>query len=306
MALPMVLLAACGKASRETVTSKEPASTAAGEVLKGGSHQQRLPATHFMRGKYTGSIRLDPSGSDAEETNEERVRAGALVARLQGGRSSASQARDIMTEARQLETAAVLKVAESLLKDHPDEDVRAEALILADGATTRAALPLLWQGMQDQSPDIRALAMDTARQVSDPAVAQLVEAGLTDPSEAVRQFALQAGANQDGQIRDDAILKGLASPHADLSLAALAEAEATPSKSVVPHVMNALGHQSAEVRESAHEMLFLLLGESFGSPQQAQAWWFSNQGKFDEDLVLADLERIEKLAAQSAAALQPQ
>lgn len=296
-ALLPLLLAACGKAARRSGEDAAGGEKPAGVAALKNSHQQRLPATHFMRGKYAGSIRLDPTGVDAAETDEERRRAEALVARLRDGRLPAGQAREIMAEARQLDTAAVLRVAEPLLQ-HPDEDVRAEALMLADGAASAAALPLLWRGLQDTSADIRALAMETALQVSDPAVQPLVDAGLNDPSEAVRQFALQTGANQDGQIRDDTIVKGLASPHEDLALAALAEAEATPGKSILPHVIGVLDHKSAEVRESAHEMLFLLLGESFSSAAQARAWWAANQGKFDDDLVLADLARIEELAAQ--------
>ncbi len=302
--LPLLLLAACDRTERQAGSVPPAGERASGDAGLKLNRQHKLPASHFMRGKFTGSISLDPTGSDAVETGEERRRAEALIARLQGGQTSPGQAREIMAEARQLDTAAVLRVAEPLLQ-HADEDVRAEALMLADGASTTAALPLLRHGLQDASPDIRALAMEAVRQINDPAVQPLVDAGLDDPSEAVRQFALQAGSGQDGQIREDTFLKALASPHEDLALAALAEAEATPDKNILPHVIGALGHKSAEVRESAHEMLFLLLGESFSSASQARAWWAANKSKFDDDLVLADLARIEELAAQSAAAVSP-
>ncbi len=298
----------CGGKRADESAAAAAAKARQEEGLNGAAarfnRRKKLPATLFSRGNYSGSIRLAPSGVDAEETAEEKRRALELAARARGGQISADEARALMADARQLETSAILRVAESLM-DSADEAVRAEALMLADGATGPTAVPLLWRGLSDASPDIRALAMETAQQLNEPAIQPFVDAGLEDASEAVRQFALQAGTKQEGQMRLDSIVKGLASPHADVAMAALAEAQASPGKNLMPHVIGALGHRSTEVRETAHEMLFLLLGESFSNAAQAGRWWSSNHRLFDDDLVLADLARIQALAAERSAAVNP-
>lgn len=305
LALVSLLVTSCGDHKPDAASGSPHAAASSSEGADAPRYhrRKRLPATEFSRGAYAGSIRLAPAGVDAEETEEEKRLADALVARARGGQITPQAARDLMADARQLQTRAILRVAEALMGS-PDEAVRAEALMLADGATSAAAVPLLWRGLADSSPDIRSLAMETAQQLEDKSIQPFVEAGLQDDNEAVRQFAMQAGARQESQTRVDTIVKGLGSTHADVALAALAEAQASPSKSLLPHVIKALGHRSTEVKEAAHEMLFLLLGESFSSAGQAGSWWSANQNLFDDDLVLADLARIQSLAAQRAASVK--
>ena len=301
-----LLLSSCGEQTPGGPNAASTSTTTPSEASDAQRYQRRkrLPATQFSRGAYAGSIRLAPAGVDEAETEDEKRKADALVARARGGNITSQAARDLMAEARQLQTSAILRVAEALLGS-PDEAVRAEALMLADGATGPAAVPLLWRGLGDQSPDIRALAMETAQQLEDASIQPFVEAGLQDDNETVRQFALQAGTRQESQTRTNTIVTGLNSAHADVALAALAEAQAAPSKNLLPHVIKTLGHRSPEVKEAAHEMLFLLLGESFSSANQAGSWWSAHQNLFDDDLVLSDLARIQSLAAQRAASVQP-
>lgn len=239
----------------------------------------------FQRSKYASSPGTAFSTNfDLPETEEERLEALRLVEKLVPSWGNVEAIRDVMAEARLLETNAILRLAEKLM-EHPNEDIRAEALMLADGATSIASLKLFEQAMRDASADIRRLAMELAQQMSDPAVRGLVNMGLGDDDQGVRQLAFHLAMNQRDDIRHEVVSRALQSPLEDLAMAGMVEAEAMPGKAVLPRVIESLGHSSPEVRERAHEMLTLLFHEEFISSQHAANWWKENQQDYDEDLV---------------------
>jgi hypothetical protein len=280
------LLASCGESVRQPNLVEEAASKSPPPGLsKAGPAADRRPAVRFQRSKYASSpTSAGGANLDLLETPEERERALQIISRLEAVWGNRTAVGNLMAEARLLETNAILRVAEKLA-GHPDEDIRAEAVMLADGSTSTAVLKLLGEVMKDPSPDVRRLAMESALRVEDPATRSVINQGLLDEDLGVRQLAFHVAMNQQEEIRQDVVMRALESPLADLAAAALVEAEAKPSKAMLPKVIEALGHSSAEVREQANEMLTLWFHENFSGPDQAAQWWRQNAGTYDDDLV---------------------
>lgn len=286
--LPFILIVAhlsCEK--KEPMDRPQIQETKKSESVSSKIQQQRHTTVSFQRSKYASTFPSPAAGSfDLPETAEERELALAIIRRLELSWGDGEAVRDLMAEARLLETNAILRVAEKLM-DHPDEDIRAEALMLADGAGSTAAMKLFTTAMGDTSPDIRRLAMETAQQLIDPSTRGLIETGLGDVDQGVRQLAFHLAMNQQEEIRQEAIVYSLSSPTEDLALVGMVEAEATPSKALLPKVIEALSHPSLEVRESAHEMLALMFHETFENAELAKQWWRENSNQYDDDLVFS-------------------
>lgn len=281
-----LLPSACEKS--ETVSA--PADSAPQPIPHGMVKRQksgRTPLVAARLSRYGG----DPSLSGLEigaETPEETAEASRLLALLHHVEGmSAQNARDILVQARSLQSNAILRVAARLM-DHPDEEVRAEALLLADGVNTADALPLVEKAMAESSPDMRRLAMEIAVPIQDAAVMPLIESALADADEGVRVLAMHAGMNQEQSLRWRIIERALDSPHPDLVLAALSEADATPSKNAIPRIIRTLSHPSPEVRELASEILSFLAHQPLTDTASAHRWWQSAAASFDDDLVYQD------------------
>jgi hypothetical protein len=277
------LLLGCGPDNQ--VASPETQTANGAGSANGDKKSKRHSTVSFHRSKYA-SLSAGPASADFDltETAQEREQALRIIERLDASWGNGEAVKDLMAEARLLETNAILRVAEKLMS-HPDEDIRAEALMLADGATSTASLKLFSDAMTDSSADIRRLAMETALQLVDPATRGLIDLGLQDGDQGVRQLAFHLAMNQHDELRQDVVSQSLGSFQEDLALAALVEAEAMPSKRILPQVVQSLAHASPEVRESAQEMLSLLFHEDFTSAEQAAAWWKANASQYDEDLV---------------------
>jgi len=241
----------------------------------------------FERGRYyTPSISNEAARSFSEATEEERRRAEEVRKALRGAKTIEQIQREL-AEARTLESAALLDVVSDLMK-HSDPMVRTLALTLIEGINSPALVNPLREAFADPSAEVRIQAMEVAQHLIDPAVRDLLLNMMDDEHVSVRQLALQAARNQGEEVAALAVARAATSPREDMAMAGLALIEASPAKKNLELVMRGLNHQSAKVREQAHEMLFLTTHQSFKNQAEAQAWWKQHQAAFDDDLVIID------------------
>ena len=269
-----LLLTQCGDKPVAPVADKNEAlsSRVKGEV------------TRYDQGRY-GALLSGGGRMLLPKNEEEKTRVQALLARLNSEGLSKGTCEAVLAEARTLETEAMLDVVKALLAS-PEADIRAQALMMLDGAESGAVLPALEQGMKDADLDVRRLAMELALTVQSPMVEGMVTRGMADKDETIRQTALQVGLRQGGVIAERTLASGLGSPHEDLGAASLALLENELSKARMPLALGALDHPSLSVREDARDMLFFLFHERFPDRATAQAWWERHQAEYDENLVL--------------------
>jgi hypothetical protein len=283
----VLLLIGCKRQVEEAVTDAGHSVLHVSEHHKGLTRQSLTAAEGSRFGRLSLGMELGVGEQEWESSQEDYAQAKSLLERLSSGPVPADLARDVMAEARMIEGEAVFDVIGRLM-EHPDEEVRAEAMTMLDGVDTPKAGDLLKKGLMDESDDIRRLAMESAQNQQGEIARELVEAGLVDGDAGVRQMSLFLAMKQGEEYREQTILKAMPSQYADLALSALAEAEATPNPRYVPGWIQSLGHPNAEVREVAREILFFQFHESFDSPDQARKWWQDNQNQYDQDLVLRD------------------
>jgi hypothetical protein len=237
----------------------------------------------YERSKY--SVGLTGSGGEFVPVSEEERKLHArLIERLEKSQGRREVFEEVLAEARSMESELILAVAMQVMES-PDAAIRAQGLMLIDGVSDGVVLPLIAKGYGDEDLDVRQLAMETALAVRSPEVEGLVVQGLADADETIRQTAFQVGLNQEGEVAERALMNGMASPYEDLGLAALAMAENELSKKLLPSVIQALDHRSAEVREAAREMMYFFFHENFSSRGDAAAWWAKNQKDYADNLV---------------------
>jgi hypothetical protein len=254
------------------------------------SDKKRLDAESFPpsvvsyeRSKY--SVGLTGIGGEFMPVSEDERRLHAqLIERLQDSKGRRQVYEEVLAEARAMESELILAVAMQILES-PEAEIRAQGLMLIDGVSDSAVLPLIEKGYGDADLDVRQLAMETALAVRSPEVEGLVLRGLADEDETIRQTAFQVGLNQEGEVAERALVSGIASSHEDLGLAALAMAENELSKKLLPAVIEALDHRSVAVKEAAREMMYFFFHENFQSRADAATWWAQNQGDYAENLV---------------------
>lgn len=247
----------------------------------------------YERGRYyTPSVTNDAARSFAELTEDEKRRAEEVRKALRSA-GSIDEIQQQLADARTLESAALLDVVDDLLK-HDDPLVRTLALTLIEGINSPELARPLRDAFADPSADVRIQAMEVAQHVVDPALCDLLLNMMDDEHISVRQLALQSARNQGEDFAEHAINRAATSPKEDMAMAGLALIESNPSKRTIGIVMRGLDHQSAKVREQAHEMLFLATHQSFKSRAEAQAWWKQYQAAFDDSLVITDAEQFIK------------
>lgn len=287
--LTLTVGVSCDKSPSPPIVSEEAGADAPRLGSRRDLEQARSALSVARRSRFGSGARIG-AAEDAERdrpTAEELEEVRRLLEGFDPKTTSPEAAKAILIDARALETDAVLEVGQRLM-DHPDPGVRAEALILADGATTASALPLLKRGFADSDVEIRRLALEMGMDVKDPAMLELVHAGLADADEDIQKLAWHIGMNQEGEARWALIREGMNSSSPETALAALAEADATPSRDMIPNMLPALEHPHEQVRELAHEILFLTFQQSFTTAAEAAAWWAKNQGQYDENLVFTE------------------
>jgi hypothetical protein len=277
LAIAIVLLTHCGDRPEKVAETKE--------MPEVSSRQGREVAV-FEQSRYGGLLSgggktLLPASAD------ERELARALLTKLRSEGLGGQAALSVLAEARVMETEAILEVIQALLAS-PEADIRAQALMMLDGAESGSVLPVLEKGLDDADLDVRRLAMELALTVQSPMVEKMVNQGLVDADETIRQTALQVGLRQGGALADRTLASGIASAHEDLGAASLALLENELNKARLPLALSALEHPAESVREDARDMLFFLFHERFPDRATAAAWWQQNQARYDPDLVLTE------------------
>lgn len=237
----------------------------------------------YERGRFSASLSGSMGGFGAV-TDEEREVQSRLLEQLQNNPKDKAVYEEVLAEARTMESELILGIAMKILES-PDAEIRAQGLMLVDGVSDGAVVPLLEKGYDDVDLDVRQLAMESALAVRSPEVERLMTRGLADQDETIRQTAFQVGLNQEGELAERALVVGMSSPYEDLGLSALAMAENELSKRLLPSVFKALDHPSPEVKESAREMMYFFFHETFQSGTEAARWWGSNGRYYDDDLV---------------------
>ena len=242
------------------------------------------------RGYSAASANVRANTTFAPATSEETKAAHALAGRLNLATTRKDVA-DIFSEARTLQSDALLDVVKAALKK-TDVDTKVEALTMIDGVDSPAITPVLASALSDPSLEVRLQAMEAAQKLQGEGVKDLALTAMQDEDLNVRQLGLQTGLKQDPETRKEIISTAVLSPKEDLALASMAMLEATPSKNTINLVISALGHNRPKVREQAHEMLFLLLKQDFRSSTAAKSWWQQYQGAFDDNLVAVNYEAL--------------
>lgn len=284
----LLLLAAGLTSCREkpsAVASVEDSDTPAFRVNRSSVVEYRRG-----RGYSAASANVRANTTFAPATPEETKAANALAGRLNLATTRKDVA-DIFSEARTLQSDALLDVVKAALKK-TDVDTKVEALTMIDGVDSPAITPVLASALSDPSLEVRLQAMEAAQKLQGEGVKDLALTAMQDEDLNVRQLGLQTGLKQDPETRKEIISTAVLSPKEDLALASMAMLEATPSKSTINLVIGALGHSRAKVREQAHEMLFLLLKQDFRSSAAAKSWWQQYQGAFDDNLVAVNYEAL--------------
>lgn len=274
----LVGMGACRKAP--PVNNQDLLSTESVQLPE-GSHPQAV--TTYQKGKYSSGL-AGVGDTFADVTDEERALQIQLLQRVDGAKGNRAVLEDVLAEARTLESKVILSIAFKVLES-PDAEIRAQGLMLVDGMSDGAVVPLLEKGYDDADLDVRQLAMELALIVRSPEVERLMNRALNDEDETIRQTGFQVGLNQEGEIAERALVQGMASSYEDLGLSALAMAENELSKRLLPSVFKALDHPSLEVKENAQEMMYFFFHEKFSNGAEAAQWWGSNGRYYDDDLV---------------------
>jgi HEAT repeat protein len=188
---------------------------------------------------------------------------------------------DTFTDAPSLE---LIPLVNALLR-HADRDVRGQALTLLEGLSDAALLPIVQQGLQDADPAVRLQAIETTAHLQSPALPALLTASYNDSDPNVRLVAFQTATEQPPEQRQPLITAAVKNPNQDLAQSAIDLLEAEPSKFSIATIMEGLDHKEPFIREKAHDILALTLGEPFKSSAEAKAWWGANERKYDKDLV---------------------
>jgi len=242
----------------------------------------------FQRGRFLqGQLAEDglPAAARfAPLPDDSRALLQRLIAAAQQGPDSAA-ALKMIDEARDLRSIEVIALVTALLS-HADVDVRGNALSLLEGTSHTDALAVVEKALGDTSADVRIQAMEAMSRVNAPQTAPVLRKAFSDTDTSVRQLAFQAALRQDDATRSTLMQEGLQSPFVDLAAAVVDTVEGQPSKANVPLMMEALGSRHADIREKAHDSLYLTFHQNFTTTTAAKAWWNQNHRNYDDHLVL--------------------
>ena len=245
----------------------------------------------YERGRMSvAAVTGSPSRNFSEPSPAEKAVARRLCDQLKQN-LPVNRVQELLSDARTLESTALLDVA-SQLHTHTDPEARILGLTLVEGFDSPDIVSLVNRAMKDANDDVRIEAMEVAQHVTDASVYPLLLAAMEDGNLSVRQLALQTATSRPDEIKSQAIARAATSTFEDMANAGLAHLEARPSKMSISLAMRALDHTHQSVRQQAHELLFLTTHQSFRSHADAQAWWTRNQDAFDDDLVIIDPERF--------------
>jgi HEAT repeat protein len=275
------LLSGCGDDKPEPPVTAQPS-------VKPVAPVDRSVVTYERGEYYTPSVSNHAARAFTDISAEEMKTAKQVRENLRG-MTDIGEIQQQLAEARMLESVALMDVVDDLLA-HQNPDVRTLALTLIEGINAPQVVQALRRVAKDPSDDVRIQVAEVAQHVVDPSIYDLLLDMMEDENISVRQLALNAARNQGEAAEAQAIARAATSPREDMAAAGLTLIEARPSKKTIDLVMRGLDHNSVNVRQQAHEMLFLVTHQSFNNAAAARAWWRIHQNVFDDDLVILDTE----------------
>jgi hypothetical protein len=178
----------------------------------------------------------------------------------------------------------VLTLAEKILA-LGDETLGRQAVGLLAGNDSPDIIPILEKTLGDASETIRSDAATAAGQVRDDAVVGFLGKVFEDSSSDVALAGLRTIGDQTQTRKLKILARALQSTYSDVQTSAISDLQLESTPRSVEVLFSALDSPDPEVRDQARFSLDFMLDHEFQSAAAAQAWWETNKGRFDNDLV---------------------
>jgi hypothetical protein len=185
-------------------------------------------------------------------------------------------------------TADLLPFLRDLI-DSGDSDLAQRAVELLRGNTSSEILPVLSRCLESAEEDLRVDAVLAAGGVRGPELKVFLERAFADSSPSVRMAYLFDMEHHSDVQKLRITETALAAPHQDVRSLAVGELELMSNPRSLELLMKSLDSPHEDLREEAAFSIEFLVGETFSSASEAEAWWRIHRRRFNSELVEIEL-----------------